>query len=178
MVAHRAAPHGPTFTRAPPAPAKVPSDRPTPSRAKQRKDRHGSRSTKPVELHEGVFCQPGAHEQAQILTLPGVARPKKARDFRPGLAPQHQSNQRPNQLKRQTSSVEMNSVAFCELSATPVTGMPPPATVPLSARSRRCRVLRIAKFGLEEQARDRQPVERVFKSAAEEPAVIGLRRQA
>ena len=52
------------------------------SRAKQRKDRRGSRSTKPVELHEGVFCQPGAHGQAQILTSPGGCAPKKS----PGLS--------------------------------------------------------------------------------------------
>jgi hypothetical protein len=39
-------------------------------------------------------------------------------------------------------------------------------------------VLRITKFGLEEQARDRQPVERIFEAAADEPAVIGLRTQA
>ena len=37
----------------------------------------------------------------------------------PGLSPRArllQSNQRPNQLKRQTSSVEMKCVVFCELS--------------------------------------------------------------
>src|SRR5262249_48092451 len=39
-------------------------------------------------------------------------------------------------------------------------------------------VLRIAKFGLEKQAGDRQPIEGVFKAAAYEPAVIGLRSQA
>ena len=45
-------------------------------------------------------------------------------------------------------------------------------------RRRSSVVLRVPIFGLQEQTRDRQPVERIFETAADEPAIIRLRRNA
>ena len=97
------------------------------TRAKQRKNRNGGRSAKPGKLHATYFCQPGPLRASPNPNLRPPCTPKKPGTSVPGrlLSPLTQPNQRPNQLKRQTSSVEMNSVAFCELSAAPVTGIPP-----------------------------------------------------
>ena len=80
-----------------------------------------------------IFVSPGRFEQGQIRksrAFFGVQGGRKLASWARLLSPSTQPNQRPNQLKRQTSSVEMNSVAFCELSAAPVTGISP--TEPLN----------------------------------------------
>ena len=50
------------------------------TRAKQRKNRHGDRGTKPGEIHDTYFVSPGRTSKPKSLPYRRLARSKKARD--------------------------------------------------------------------------------------------------